>query len=65
MTRLEAMAGYLLTTFAGLASEDLAIPGPGGSFSPVEHCRHLADLEREGFAVRIWTTDERGEPAPD
>jgi DinB superfamily len=29
------------------------VPGPGGGFSFVEHVWHLADLEREGFAVRI------------
>jgi hypothetical protein len=29
------------------------MPGPGGTFSPVEQCWHLADLERAGFGVRI------------
>ncbi len=30
-----------------------SVPGPGGSFSLVEHVWHLADLEREGFGERI------------
>jgi len=30
-----------------------AEPGPDGAFAPVEQCWHLADLEREGYGLRI------------
>jgi len=50
---LEAMPGQLAERFALLSPRQAAATGPGGAFSPVEHCWHLADLEREGFAVRI------------
>lgn len=50
---LESMPGFLKASFASLTALDAAAPGPGDTFSPVEHCWHLADLEREGYAVRI------------
>ena len=53
---MEALAGmkhFLRETFGSLAAEETRTPGPGGSFSPVEQVWHLADLEREGFGVRI------------
>lgn len=66
MTRLGLMPDYLDSVFAGLAPEDLTAPGPDGSFSPVEHCWHLADLEREGFAERIRRlTSEQDPQLPD
>jgi hypothetical protein len=52
-TDLEAMPGFLLDRFGTLSAGDAARPGPGGAFSPVEQCWHLADLEREGYGVRI------------
>ena len=53
---LEALAGmnrFLRESFASLTPEEARTPGPGGTFSPVEQVWHLADLEREGFGVRI------------
>jgi hypothetical protein len=47
------MPEWLYEAFAGLSPEDAAAPGPDAGFSPVAQCWHLADLEREGFAVRI------------
>ncbi len=50
---LEAMPDFLAGVFASLAPSELTTSGLNGSFCPVEHIWHLADLEREGFAVRI------------
>lgn len=51
--QLEAMPGFLAESLGALSSLEAATPGPAETFSPVEHCWHLADLEREGFGVRI------------
>ncbi len=53
LRELEAMPGLLARTFSGLTPEEVALPGPEGAFSPVEHVWHLADLERLGYAARI------------
>ncbi len=53
LAELEAMPAFLKETFAGLSTGQLALPGPKGLFSPVEQVWHLADLEVEGFGVRI------------
>jgi hypothetical protein len=53
LASLTNMSEYLKEMFAGLTSEQARTPGPGESFSPVEQVWHLADLEREGFGVRI------------
>jgi hypothetical protein len=50
---LEAMPGFLESAFAGLSAAQAVAPGPDGTFSPVEQCWHLADLEREGYGSRI------------
>jgi len=50
---LQAMPDFLAGRFAALSKDEAARPGPGESFSPVEQCWHLADLEREGFGARI------------
>ncbi|MBM3341890.1 MAG: DinB family protein [Betaproteobacteria bacterium] len=50
---LDSMPTVLRQAFAGLTPEDLTRQGPNASFSPIEQVWHLADLEREGFAVRI------------
>jgi DinB superfamily len=50
---LEAMPDYLAAAFAGLSAADAAVPGPDGALAPVEQCWHLADLEREGYGLRI------------
>jgi len=51
--KLEAMPGFLAERLGGLSRDDAALPGPDGTFSPVEQCWHLADLEREGYGLRI------------
>ena len=53
LKQLEAMPGFLVERFASLTAREGSVPGPGDTFSPVEQCWHLADLEREGFGVRI------------
>ena len=53
MQSLAAMPSFLREAFATLSPEEARLPGPDGSFSPVEQIWHLADLEREGFALRI------------
>lgn len=53
LAELEAMPGFLSTTFGSLSAEVALRGGPGGTFSPVEQCWHLADLEYEGFGARI------------
>jgi hypothetical protein len=53
---LESLAGmtsFLYEVFGPLSAEEASTPGPDGSFSPVEQVWHLADLEREGFGVRL------------
>jgi hypothetical protein len=50
---LETMPTFLLEQFESLPAPQTTRPGPEGAFSPVEQCWHLADLEREGFGVRI------------
>ena len=53
LQRLASMPRFLADCFEGLSAAAAKTPGPAGSFSPVEHCWHLADLEAEGFGVRI------------
>ena len=62
MRSLAAMPAYLRQRFAPLTCEQARIPGPGGAFSPLEHVWHLADLEREGFAVRIGRLRDEESP---
>jgi DinB superfamily len=50
---LHAMPEYLASAFTGLSAADAAVPGPDGALAPVEQCWHLADLEREGYGLRI------------
>lgn len=53
LEHLASMPRFLADCFRDLSVEAASTPGPAGSFSPVEHCWHLADLEAEGFGVRI------------
>ncbi len=53
LERLGQMPAFLEEAVGSLSRHEATIPGPGGTFSPVEHCWHLADLEREGYGVRI------------
>ena len=59
---LSDMHRYLEQTFAALDIEASRTPGPAGEFSPVEQVWHLADLEAEGFGLRIRRL--RSESAP-
>src|ERR1700680_2756242 len=60
------MPDYLYGQFDSLTAEDARLPGPSGAFSPVEQVWHLADLEREGFGVRIRRLrDEQAPRLPD
>ena len=47
---------------ADRAGEAHAVPPRAGGFCVVEHVWHLADLEREGFAVRIERLRGGGRP---
>ena len=53
MESLTGMKNFLFENFGSLTLEEARVPGPGDSFSPVEQVWHLADLEREGFGLRI------------
>jgi DinB family protein len=53
LARLGEMPGFLEAALGGLSAAEAVLPGPDGTFSPVEQCWHLADLEREGFGARI------------
>jgi len=50
---LDVMPTHLSERFASLSAGEATVSGPGGGFSPAEQCWHLADLEREGFGVRL------------
>ena len=62
MASLAGMKDYLREAFASLTPEEARVPGPAGAFSPVEQVWHLADLEREGFGLRIHRL--QSEPNP-
>jgi hypothetical protein len=62
LSELEAMPNFLEASFRTLVPLETTAPGPDGTFSPVEHCWHLADLEREGYAVRIRRLREEVDP---
>ena len=47
------MPEFLVGAFADLPQSDLTMSGPSESFCPVEHVWHLADIEQQGFAIRI------------
>jgi len=53
LDELERMPAFLEAAFAGLTPQEAAAPGPDGALAPVGQCWHLADLEREGYGVRI------------
>jgi hypothetical protein len=53
MSELANMPDYLARAFEGVSADEAAAADPDGGFGPIEQCWHLADLEREGFGVRI------------
>jgi len=59
---LAAMKTFLRKIFESLTPQEVQTPGPAGSFSPVEQVWHLADLEREGFGVRIRRLQTEAKP---
>jgi len=61
LDRLSAMPAFLDEVFGGLSAADATVEGADG-FSPVEQCWHLADLERDGYAVRIRRLLNEAEP---
>ena len=52
LDQLAAMSSFLAERFGGLAEHEAKVR-VGDRFSPIEQVWHLADLEREGFGVRI------------
>jgi len=62
LSQLDEMPSYLREVFAGLTAEQARTPPSDGSFSPVEQVWHLADLEREGFGLRIHRLLTEDEP---
>jgi hypothetical protein len=50
---LEELPTFLESAFGSLKADQAVVRAADGSFSPVEQCWHLADLEREGFCSRI------------
>ena len=62
MASLSRMPQILRDAFSAIDPETARTPGPNGLFSPVEQAWHLADLEQEGFGLRIEKL--RTEPAP-
>jgi DinB family protein len=53
LAELEEMPTFLESAFGSLKADQGVVRAADGSFSPVEQCWHLADLEREGFGSRI------------
>jgi hypothetical protein len=62
LAALGRMGEYLADAFSSLSAERATMPGPDDTFSPVEQVWHLADLEREGFGVRIDRLARGGMP---
>ncbi len=62
LASLARMAEYLREVFSGLSPEQTRARAADGTFSPVEQVWHLADLEREGFGVRIRRLLSEREP---
>ena len=64
MRSLSAMNEFLHNAFDGLTPEQARTPGPRGAFAPVEQVWHLADLEHEGFGLRIRRLQAEERPSP-
>lgn len=62
LNELESMPDMLESSFANLEPVQQLLNGADGSFSPIEHIWHLADLEQQGFAERIRRLLEEDEP---
>ena len=53
LSDLEEMPNFLASSFVHLDKDTTKKRSINGGFSPIEHVWHLADLEQEGFAVRL------------
>ena len=62
LEQLSAMPAFLDEAFGGVSAADARAESADG-FSAVEQCWHLADLERDGYAVRIRRLLNEVEPA--
>ena len=62
MGSLATMKTFLREAFESLTPLEAQTPGPGSSFSPVEQVWHLADLECEGFGLRILRLQTEANP---
>lgn len=62
MDSLTGMSQFLRQAFGSLPPEQALAPAADGAFSPVEQVWHLADLEREGFGLRIRRLLEETSP---
>src|SRR5512143_403125 len=60
---LESTPVLLVRAAEGLSDSQIRQEPPGGGFSFVEHVWHLADLESEGYAVRIRRILTEDEPS--
>lgn len=62
LSSLASMSQTLKTSLEDLGVHAARTPGPDGAFSPVEQVWHLADLEREGFGLRIGRLRSESNP---
>ena len=60
--QLEWMPAFLEQTFGSLSEAEGLVKGPDQGFAPVEQCWHLADLEREGFGMRLLRLRDETDP---
>jgi DinB superfamily len=61
-SELQAMPDFLEASFVTLSELEARMPGLNDAFSPVEQCWHLADLEREGYGLRIRRLQAEADP---
>ena len=62
LAALASMPDFVERMLGRLTSEDAMTAGSDGSLSPIEQCWHLADLEREAYAVRIHRLLHEADP---
>ena len=63
MARLEEMPRFVEAALGAVSAEAGVARASDGTFAPVEQCWHLADLERDGFLVRIRRLLSESDPA--
>jgi hypothetical protein len=59
---LRDMPSWLEGVVAGLSREEETRRGAGNTFAPVEQCWHLAELERDAFALRLQRLRDEEKP---